>query len=370
MFYEQSLYKNELVTIFGALDEALMESAKKVKPEYYVEPVNANEQKGEFLAGNTQNPHFLYRDLEYDPQEVAQRLDPIEIPDDELSIIFERKKRDTLIENRIIENRGDEDIVREATITIHGSPSQQLVTYADELLQQILNIEAEKVVPASRIRDSLQEALYKNGLTDWNVEFSDKRLTTVYPTEKKITVCRDRKFTEIDPERLKIHEVGVHALRAANGYEQPLKIFALGLPGYLSTEEGLTSYFEEQTGNTSEEMMRDYAARVIAVDSVCQGLNFRQTFGRLKSYDLTDDQAWNLAVRAHRGGGYIKDHVYLDGNRKVKDFVETDGDFKTLYVGKVGIEDLPLVRKLVGEGTLREAKYIPRFVELHPLTPR
>ena len=170
-------------------------------------------------------------------------------------------------------------------------------------------------------------------------------------------------FKAIDPERLKVHEVGVHALRAANGYEQPLKIFALGLPGYLPTEEGLSSYFEEFTGNTSEETMRDYAARVIAVDSVCQGLNFRQTFDRLKSYELTNDQAWNLAIRAHRAGGYIKDHVYLDGHRKVKEFVASDGDFNTLYVGKVGIEDLPLVRRLVKEGTLREAKYKPQFVK-------
>ncbi|MCD6590548.1 MAG: DUF1704 domain-containing protein [Candidatus Aenigmarchaeota archaeon] len=344
------------------LDEALIDSAKKVKPLYYIEPVNEKEEKEEFLAGSIQNPRFSYRDLEYDPREIEQRLESIEIPDDELGTIFERKKRDILLENRIIANRGDEDIVREATIMIYGPPSEQLVEYADKLLRETPNIEAEKRVSSELIRNALQEALFENGLADWHVELSDKRLTTVYAAEKKITVCKERKFAEIDIERLKVHEVGVHALRAANGYEQPLKIFALGLPGYLSTEEGLALYFEEMTNNTSKEMMRDYAARVIAVDSVCQGLNFKQTFDRLKSYDLTNDQAWSLAVRAHRAGGYIKDHVYLDGYGKVKEFAVIDGDFDTLYVGRIGIEHLPLVRRLVKEGTLKKAKYKPHFI--------
>jgi len=131
----------------------------------------------------------------------------------------------------------------------------------------------------------------------------------------------------------------------------------------LPTEEGLTSYFEELTGNTSDEMMRDYAGRVIAVDSVCQDLTFKKTFERLKDHSFTDDQAWNLAVRAHRGGGYIKDHVYLEGLTIVKDFAAKGGDFKTLYVGKVGIDHLPLVEKLLEEGVLQEAKYLPKFIK-------
>ena len=352
------------IQTLNSLDEALMNIAKSVKPLYYLEPINLKDQKRKFLDGVIENPHFLYRNLEYNPGEITQRLKLIKTPNDELGIIFERKKREILLQNEIIANRGNEDIVREASIKIYGSPSRELVKYADKLLRQVPNIEIPKTVSSSKIRDALQEALHENGLEDWMVELSNKRLTTVYPAEKKITVCKDRKFAEIDLERLKVHEVGVHALRAANGYKQPLKIFALGLPGYLSTEEGLSSYFEELTNNASEETMRNYAARVIAVDSVCQELNFRQAFNRLKSYDLTDDQAWNLAIRAYRGGGYIKDHVYLDGYIKVKQFAEIEGDFDILYVGKVGIEDLSLIRKLIQEGILKEAKYKPQFFYL------
>ncbi len=347
--------------VYNVLDEALMDSAKDVKPLFYINPLNEKEQKEEFLASK-ENPKFKYRTLEYDPKKIILKLDSIEIPDDTLGRIFNKKKEETLLKNKVIIHRGNEDIVREATITIYGIPDQQLTDYADKLLKEIPNLEAEKTVPSAEVKQALEDSLVSNGITEWSVEFSDKRLTTIYPAEKRITVCQDRKFAEIDPARLGVHEIGVHTLRAANGYQQPLKIFATGLPGYLPTEEGLSSYFEELTGNTSAEMIRDYAARVIAVDSVCQGLDFRMTFNRLKSYDLNDDQAWNLAVRAHRGGGFIKDHVYLEGLVKVKDFTRANGDLKTLYLGKIGIEDLPMVKELLQAGILKEAKYLPQFI--------
>ncbi len=350
------------VTAYNELDQQILENAKVIKPLYYCNPTNLKEQKTEFLANKIRNPSFIYKELEYDPKQVEASINSIEIPDNIIGNIYQDKKNDELSQNKLILNRGNKDVVMESTIAMHGIPSSLLVEYAEKLLRKIPNIEAPKTVPAKDIRDSIKEAFEQYGLVDWTVEFSDKRLTTIYNAEKKVTVCKTRLFTEIDPSRLKIHEIGVHALRAANGYQQPLNIFALGIPGYLPTEEGMTTYFEEATGNTSEEMLRDYAARVIAVDSVCQDLDFRQTFDRLKDFDATDDQAWNLSVRAHRGGGYIKDHVYLKGYLKIKEFAEQDGDFKTLYVGKIGIEDLPLAKQLLSEGVLKEPKYLPDFL--------
>nr|MCK4929591.1 DUF1704 domain-containing protein [Nanoarchaeota archaeon] len=350
---------------YNSIDETLAQIAKHIKPLYYVNPSKENEveQKELFLSGKTKNPSFKYKEVEYDPKEIEQKLNSVETSDDAIGKLFAVKKRNALLEHKLIMNRGNKDVVQEATITINGFPSEVLVDYAAGLLKEIPNMEVEKKVPSDKIKKAMEKALHDNGLTDWVVEYSDKRMTTVYSAEKKVTVCEHRYFAEIDPERLGVHEIGVHALRAANGYEQPLKIFALGLPEYLPTEEGLASYSEEITGNTSDEIIRDYAARVIAVDSVCQELDFRQTFDRLKSYDLSDDQAWKLSLRAHRGGGYVKDHVYLDGLLKVREFVQEDGDFKTLYTGKFGIDDLPLVRDLLEQGILKKAKHIPYFLK-------
>ncbi len=344
---------------FNTLDDVILEIARDVKPLYYVSPSNEAEQMERFFNGEVSEPVFEYKDAEYDTSGVEARLNALDLPDHRLSELYEKKIRQTFAENGIIRNRGDKDIVRELSIGLNGKPSEGLVEHAESLLSTLPNSVSPKTVDAGTIRYALQQGLQEAGLEDWSVELADKRLTTIYAPEKRMTVCRDRSFADNDPERLKVHEVGVHALRAANGYEQPLKIFALGVPGYLPTEEGLASYFEEISGNSSDETMRDYAARVIAVDSVCNDMGFRETFDRLKDHELDDEKAWQLALRAHRGGGYVKDHVYLQGFTEVKGFAEDGGSLYPLYVGKVGLEDLSLVGELLEDGTLREPRYLP-----------
>jgi len=120
----------------NSLDEALFQSAKSVKPLYYLEPVNMAYQKERFLGSSTNNPSFSYRSLEYDPGGVVKSLASIEIPDGELGQIFKKQKKNTLLENRIITNLGDSEIVMESSISEYGLPSEQLVRSAEELLNE------------------------------------------------------------------------------------------------------------------------------------------------------------------------------------------------------------------------------------------
>lgn len=348
---------------YSTIDRLLIEIFVTIKPLYYIEPINQREEKEKFLRGKIRNPKFLYRELEYDPKEIEKKLALVEIPDDDLGRIFSRKKMEALRMNKILINRGNKRLVREIASTAFGVPSEELVDYANELIKKMPNIEDKKVAPSYKVKKALEGALKEAGLEEWRVEFSEKWLTTVYAGERRITVCKNRKFSKNDPEGAVVHEVGVHVVRAANGFEQPLQVFGIGLPGYISTEEGLALYFGKLTATSSSEMIRNYAGRVIAADSVCNNLSFKQTFEKLKASEFTDDQAWGLAVRVHRGGGFIKDHVYLQGCLEVEDFAKKDGDFKALYVGKIGIKDLPLVRRLLKEGFLKKAKYLPPFLK-------
>lgn len=344
------------------IDQALFGASQKVKAVYYFEPLNKEEEKRKFLKDRIRNPRFIYRDLEYQPGEVEEKLRKLRIPNGELGELFKKKRRSLLRRNEMVKNRGRK-VVREISLRTHKPPGKRLVKFAERWLEEIPGVEKERVVSSRVIKRTLEAVLRHYGLADWRVEFSDKTLTTVYTAEKKITVGRETKFTKEAPERLALHEVSVHVLRGANGLEQLLKIFALGLPGYLETEEGLALYFEELTGKMPPEKKRDYASRVIAVDSVCQSLDFRRTFKRLKSYGLTDNQSWNMTLRAHRGGGYVKCHLYLKGFLKIKEFAKKDGDFKTLFLGRVGLSDLSLVRKLLRRGVIKPAKYLPDFLQ-------
>jgi uncharacterized protein (TIGR02421 family) len=344
-------------------DDTIVTCARTLRTLHYINPINEEEQREAFIKRKIRTPQFFYRDLRYNQQDILALLNSIEVPDDKFGHIYLGKRREMLLENRVLVNRGNKEIVRVATKELYGSPDKDTLAYADELIKNVNTTEQTRNLSSEDVREAFKDYLIQKGLEDWRVKFSDKRQTTVYPQEKKITICRNRLFTNNEANRLKVHEIDVHALRASNGYEQPLKIFALGLPGFISTEEGLATYFEEQTNNLSQQTILGYAGRVIAVDTVCRDLDFNSTFDILKSKKFTDIQAWNLAIRAHRAGGYIKDHVYLQGYKKIREFAETNGDFKTLYIGKIGTEDIQLASQLLHSGVLKKAKHIPDFIK-------
>lgn len=354
-----------MIDQYKLVDKQLLDIGRSLKVEYYIEPMNLLKQKSLFLHNNTKNPLFSYKRLGYEPREVEEKLNQIKLPESDpaLKLIFEKEKEALILKNNMLLNLGDGNLLLENSAKLYGKPDPELVKYADMVLKKLPKEESVKSVPPNLVLNALKEELKKYALTDWRAEFSEKWLTDVYPAEKKVTVCKERMFSRIDPKRLSAHEIGVHVLRAANGYLQPLNIFATGLPDSLSTEEGLASYLEELTGNTSVEMLVNYAGRVIAVSSLCQNHAFRETFDLLKYYKFSNEQAWLLSVRAHRGGGYVKDHVYLKGLLEIKEFAKNKGDFSLLYTGIIGIKDIPLIKRLLEEKILVKPKYMPAVLK-------
>lgn len=416
--------QSQLNELEGKIDDALIDAddalhkiKRDIQPFKYLSPTNSGTAKQAFLERG-ESPEFTYRDLEYNPVEAEERLMSIEIPSGELGSLLEEKRRELLLENQLIAHRGDEELVRKIAAELYGTPSSELVEAAVKLLDSIDLEDDSQTKRPEEMRKRLEEAAREYGLdllvdhieeihgqlstedyalvedyvknrnrrdfyaferkvreegrddlaevlaSYWVVGRANKSRISTSAARRTIAVpSKNRRFSKQDLERLAVHEVGVHALRGENGYRQPLKVFATGLAGYLPTEEGLTTFLEEATGNSSGQVMRKYAGRVIAVDSMLSGDDFRTTYEQLQSSGFTDEQAWDIAVGAHRGGGFAKDHVYLQGFLEVSDFAEQGGDLKKLYIGKVGTEHLPLVEELLEEGVLKEPQYLPHFLE-------
>ena len=347
---------------FKEVDRILEGVSKKIRELKNIDPVNTKEERDKFFESDIYNPIFSYQKLDYDPNEINKILNNIEISygDSDLVKIYKGVIDKFLTTNSIVKNRGKKDFVREASIKLYDTPGKELVDYADKLLTDMIKVKdtSEKNISSEELKKSLEKYLAEKGLK-YDFEFSDKKLTTSRSAEKKITISRLRQFSQDEVNRLKVHELEVHVFRIINGEKQFSKLFALGFPGYLVTEEGMATYIEELSGYLDKVKMKDYAARVIAVDSVCKKDYFRKTFDRLKRYGLDDKQSWHLSVRAHRGGGFVKDHVYLKGYLEIKKFVEDGGDLKMLFCGKIGIEDIPYVERLNEKGILKKAEYLP-----------
>lgn len=158
------------------------------------------------------------------------------------------------------------------------------------------------------------------------------------------------KFTELDLERLKVHEIGVHFMRYFNAQKLKFDVFKTGTAGYIETEEGLAVYNEEKAGVLQKHQLFVYAGRVLATYYALRK-SFYKVFHILKSYGFDDEEAWRMTFRAKRNicdtslaGGFSKDYVYFSGYHKIKKFAAKH-DISDLYMGKFSLKDLPKLKK-------------------------
>ena len=158
------------------------------------------------------------------------------------------------------------------------------------------------------------------------------------------------------------HEVGTHVVTRYNGLRQPLRQLAVGLAQYDPLQEGLGVLAEFLTGYLPGERLRILAARVVAADMAIHGEHIPAIFACLHGqHDLPTDDAFDIAVRARRGGGLTKDAVYLRGLRDLLDHLRGGGAFEALFAGKFALSHLPVLEQLADSGWVAPPLLLPRY---------
>lgn len=359
------------------LDEVIKEAARDIGIWSILSPTNEEVEKRRFLNNsNIQRPNFHYAEPDLEKLYKHQKnLEHANIPVWESQWVKDTYR--SSIEQyldwiEIAKNVGeDPKKVRDLTIGSFGKPREEdddfdLLEVAWDILVNGYDIENEyegsgETYTAEEVQERFRKLLRREGLIDdWSVVSTNKGSFRVSSANKLIVVPDGREYTDNEIYRLPIHEGGGHVFRAANGYNQPYQVLGVGTGGYMEVEEGITTTLEELTGSLDSGTMEKYASRVLAVQSVLDGDSFRETYEMLREgYHLDEDDAWDRTMRAHRGGGCIKDHVYLKGKIKVQQHLEEGGDLKYLMMGKTDLEDQEEMERLVEENTLVAPTYNP-----------
>lgn len=349
------------LTVYQKIDNTLLKLAPKTRILQYLEAKNSQVEKEKFLKGDIKNPRFKYSSPRYDVKKLDITLQKLTPPDDELGKLLKAQIENLKLKNKIIKKLGNSKVVINASRKLYGKPSRKLVKISEKLVKKLSKrknsekntIEANKVV--SKVKKHLKEL----GLTNWQVISNNRHSVSVSPTTRTITISKYKKYSPEALKRLIVHEINVHVFRAENGFEQPLKMFGVELPDYLATEEGIAAFFEKKYHLASPASNIRFPLRVIAIDAVNNNLTFRECFEKLKSFGIDSDTCWETTYRAFRGGGYLKDHVYLEGYYKVKEFLKNGGNLDDLYVGKIGLKHLELCKQLSEDGIIKSPKYLP-----------
>lgn len=177
-----------------------------------------------------------------------------------------------------------------------------------------------------------------------------KTMVSVVAGKKRINVPDGRSPVESKDELLGLvlHEIGVHAQRAANGYKLGDSKLIKGLPNYLSFEEGLATVFETlASGETPNKIKDRYIDTSLALgvfedvvltreELIVLGTERERARGSRASDEELAQQIESHVNRIFRGGNgkpivdqsgeimdqavFVKDILYYEGFAKVKEY--------------------------------------------------
>lgn len=354
--------RHEYADVFE-IDANLDRLVRRIELLNYVNPQNIEKEKHRFFTSKyVEEPQFRYPKLKFDPYKLhrlffSQRLERIE--NDEIRKLYQ----DTIYyySNMIqcIESIGNNRKFHYNSLRVYGTPTEKDVQNAKLILHfnnAPVTVDMEKIFDAEEAKSYFEDFSRQYDFP-LHIKFSTHIAADamVSNASQSLLIKKNAKFSKNQLLTLANHEIGVHLVTTFNGLLQPLKIFSNGLPNNVETQEGLAVFSEYMSGALTLKRLKELAYRVLASDSLIKGYSFSNTFDLIHNqYKLNRNDAFSITLRAHRGGGFTKDRLYLSGLRKIFNRYSNEDSMDNLLTGKVSMDYEDSVKKLYKVGLAKK----------------
>tara|TARA_R110002124_G_scaffold138576_6_gene302102 strand:+ start:33491 stop:34657 length:1167 start_codon:yes stop_codon:yes gene_type:complete len=348
------------------IDRHLNGLVQKIELLNYVNPINIEQEKRNFFASKYNvNPNFKYRRIDFNAHKLQQELflqDIDSIKDEATRAFYQDVIYDYSGLIQCIETVGQGRKFYFNVLKSFGTPTQKDVENAQFILHfsdEEYNQEMFPIFNVDEASDYFREFI-ENYDFKLNIKYSTKisAAAMVQNNTQTLLLKKNQHFSANQLKVLANHEIGVHLVTTYNGLAQPLKIFHNGFPNNVETQEGLAVFSEYMSGCLTLHRLKELSYRVLATDSLRKGFNFCDTFDLLHNqYKLNREESYNITLRAHRGGGFTKDYMYLTGLKKVYDYFRRKEDLNILLRGKVSIENAGIIKNWQAQGFSEEIKH-------------
>lgn len=243
---------------------------------------------------------------------------------------------------------------------------KQFLKQFEKLFQDIY-IDETKEYDAEEIKSIFEKALKNISAQDlFHVECIHTATTAISVSQEKsiVKIPSSRVVSGTKLVYILGHEIGVHVARRVRGESSNISLLGLGLDGYLSAEEGITSVWREAYYGYMKDFSKPEAyylaiGLALGLDGIPR--NFREVFQILREIYLfrslkkrknfessvlkAEEDAWNRCIRIFRGTdcatkgvAYTKDQCYFLGNIKMKEYMtkiwQSGEDLPDLFQGK------------------------------------
>ena len=370
----KSLGRRAVVKAVWEVDNKLAEISNDFDFLLLLTPVNIEQSLVKFRSCRCNcEPVFYYRPIPVDPSILKRKLFDIpfnRIEDPTLSFIFQEKMIELEMKLSMLRDRNTKNFFY-GSMQLFGDIDDELFSLAERILL--------KLPPQSREFSGTRKV--KVSFFAERARQEINRYREIYPEIKSKVFIRDDitglmvshgnlfigkrvRIPESRVEALIQHEVGTHVLTYVNGRNQPFQQLYCGLAGCDELQEGLAVLSEYLVGGLSPPRFRLLAGRVIAARMLIDGAAFIDTFRELHgNLGFSQRVAFIITSRIYRSGGFTKDAVYLRGLVNLTKYLRNGGELVPLLVGKISIEDIPLIKELQLRKVLKPLLLRPKYLD-------
>jgi len=369
----KALGRRAVVKAVWEVDQQLAVISQEIDFLLLVTPLNIEQSFRKFIRSRFEKePVFYYRPVGFEPSVLKRKLYAIpfdRIEDPTLSSIFIDKLVELELKLSMIRDRNTRNFFF-GSMQLYGEIDGELMSLAKRILNQLPPHSREAAGSkkvnakyfAERARKEIE--LYRKILPEIpsRVVIRDD-ITGLMVSRGNLLIGARVKIPDTRMEALIQHEVGTHVLTYINGMNQPFQQLYCGLAGSDELQEGIAVLSEYLVGGLSAPRFRLLAGRVIAAGMLIEGASFRDTFKVLyQGYGFSQRTSYIITSRIYRSGGFTKDAIYLRGFVNLLDYIRNGGDLETLFVGKISMEDIPVIKELQIRKVLKPSLLVPGYL--------
>ncbi|MCG5484697.1 MAG: flavohemoglobin expression-modulating QEGLA motif protein [Sinorhizobium meliloti] len=373
----RALGRKAFIDAVERTDRSIDEVASSFDFLLAVTPINAEAAWSEFAASDfARAPRFLYRPLIIEIEAAKKTLFSIpfdHLEDPVLYQLYREKQQEVDLQLTMLSARETKKFI-EFGRALYGPVEPDLLRAAEEILARTRKIAAHPKAPAERRADSRfvemrageMIAAYARQYAGFEalVEVRDDLPAGLLVSGRRLLIARS---TVMEPGRVDpilSHEIGVHLLTYFNGSAQGLRLFRSGLAGYEGMQEGLAVFAEYLSGGMTGERLRFLAARVVACAAMIDGASLPEVYRLLvKEHGFQRADAFNVVLRVYRGGGLVKDAIYLRGLLELLDHLAAGGALEPFWMGKIAASHFAVMQELHARGLLGGPSVRPMFLD-------
>jgi len=248
----------------------------------------------------------------------------------------------------------------------------EILTNLDDAM---LGPQPERDIPAERAVEILNErlnAFFGDGRV--RVMLDDGIVADAAAGGDYLKIRRGASFSARDVRVLEVHEGWTHLATSLNGQRQPVaRWLSKGAPRTAAAQEGLAALLEVLTLVSHPSRARRLNDRVLAVDKAEDGASFLEVFEWFRTEGYTEEVCFSNTCRIFRGGvlsggaPFTKDIVYTKGIVQNYNFLRSaiaagrPDLIRWLFVGKVSLEDVPVLAARAHLGIVHPPEYLPEI---------